>query len=72
MKVTVKKMKEEANSLIMDRLSVMLGSWEQSQDTWPEDWHQWSEEQRQDYREVLQFQADRVATLLGFTKAWYS
>ena len=72
MKVTVKKMNEEANSLIMDELSEMLRSWEQSQGKWPEDWHQWSEEQKQYYRELLQFQADRVATLLGFTKAWYS
>ncbi|MEW1547550.1 hypothetical protein [Streptomyces tsukubensis] len=36
----------------------------------PQGWSDWTEEQRDEYRTIMQREADRVARLFGFEKAW--
>lgn len=64
------EMKRHAQDNLMDGIANVLGYWEEGAHNWPDGWEQWTEEQKQEYRDIMRQQADRIAKLLGFEQAW--
>ena len=64
MPMTRKEMKYKAQDALMHGIGNILGYDE------PSGWDDWTEKEREEYREILQHEADRVAKLFGFDRAW--
>lgn len=60
-------MKEQAQEMLMHAVGDLLGYWQEKNDGYLE---KIPPAQVEEFREVLQREADRVAHLFGFTGAW--
>ncbi|MEU7096071.1 hypothetical protein [Kitasatospora aureofaciens] len=63
-KLTRTDLKKTAQNALMHGIGNVLGYDK------PHDFDEWSEKDQEAYREILQREADRVAKLFGYDKAW--
>ncbi|MFD5198859.1 hypothetical protein ACFWM7_01555 [Streptomyces sp. NPDC058375] len=66
--MTRTQMKEDAQNTLMHGIGNMLGYFEEVYA--PIGWADWTAAQQDEYRLVMRREADRVAKLFGFDKAW--
>lgn len=64
-----RKMKDQAQKQLLHGIANVIG-YAEEQDYGFDDWHEWSEADRDAFRVILQREADRVAKLFGYEKAW--
>jgi len=62
------EMKREAQDALMHGIANVLGYFQENNT--PEGWDDWSEEKRDEYRAIMQREADRVARMFGYESAW--
>jgi len=66
--MTRTEMKLDVQHSLMQGIANVLGYFAENRA--PIGWNDWSEEQQNEYRAVMQREADRVAKLFGFESAW--
>jgi hypothetical protein len=67
--MTKTEMKQQAQDHILDAVSVALGYWHEQL---PARGVEIPEELHDEFRAIMQVQADRVAKLFGYERAWSS
>jgi hypothetical protein len=59
-----------AQDILMNGIAKTLGYWAENGDDLIPGWYNWTAEEKAVFQEIVKAQADRVAKVFGYDKAW--